>query len=99
MSETRAARLRGRRPEDFPEARKRDAKVLGMLHRSSPGLTRNHLAALVHESPDSVRYALDRLRNRGLVIHVAKGHEGHGYWTTGVSVGTAKETRNDPRPR
>lgn len=78
----------GRRPEDFPEARQRDDAVLRYLDEDRRGLpylrnkaTRNAIAYdLGEDDPRKIKYALHRLRARGLVRHVAKGNEGHGYW-------------------
>jgi predicted MarR family transcription regulator len=78
----------GRRPEHFPEARERDRRVLEYLENDWHGLphmrnkaSRNTIAYDLNEDdPRKIKYALHRLRRRGLVKHVAKGNEGHGYW-------------------
>lgn len=78
----------GRRPEDFPEARQRDDAVLRYLISAAQShysiriqSTRNRIACDLNEDdPRKIRYALHRLRARGLVRHVAEGNEGHGYW-------------------
>ena len=81
----------GRKPEDFPEARKRDRRVLALLRRyADTGLTRNSLAHRTGDSPLKIRYSLNRLRNQGLVEHIRKGREGHGYWAV-----VEKETETD----
>jgi predicted MarR family transcription regulator len=71
----------GRRPEDFPEARARDEKIIDLL-RTYGGMTRNDLATNLYldDRPKLVTYALHRLRLRGLVHHTPKGNEGHGAW-------------------
>lgn len=72
----------GRRSEDFPEARHRDDRVIAHLRRYFPaGATRNVIAIMLGEDDHrKITYALHRLRSRGLVRHVPKGNEGHGYW-------------------
>lgn len=78
----------GRKPEHFPEARERDRRVFEYLandRRGDPHMrnkaTRNTIAYDLNEDdPRKITYALHRLRRRGLVEHVAKGNEGHGYW-------------------
>lgn len=86
----------GRRPEDYPEAVRRDEQVLHLLRtmnrpgREPGGLSRNELSGLTGETRLKVRYSLNRLRRRGLVEHVSKGNEGHGYWAV-----TKKETETD----
>jgi DNA-binding GntR family transcriptional regulator len=86
----------GRRPEDFPEAVRLDEQIVHMLRtmrdpfREPTGLSRNELAALSGADPRRVRYSLNRLRSRGLVVHINKGNEGHGYWAV-----KTKETETD----
>lgn len=72
----------GRRPEEFPEARARDLKILEMLRAEPGGLTRNQLALGLGlaDQPRLVTYALTRLRAARRVGHVREGCEGHGYW-------------------
>lgn len=70
----------GRRPEDFPAARRMDAAVTACLRDRPTGATRNLIAELIGADPHRVTYALHRLRSRGVVEHVARGCEGHGYW-------------------
>lgn len=78
----------GRRPEDFPEARARDRAVLEYVRDDRYGLphlrnkaTRNMIAYdLDEDNPRLISRSLERLKRRGLVRHVAKGNEGHGYW-------------------
>lgn len=78
----------GRRSQDYPEAVARDMRVLTYLKDNArshysirESATRNTIAADLEEAdPRKVTYALHRLRRRGLVRHVAKGNEGHGYW-------------------
>lgn len=79
----------GRRPEDFPDARMRDSLVLAALRRGGR-MSRNTLADRLQEDPKRIRYALNRLRSRGLVVHINKGNEGHGYWAVAT-----KETETD----
>lgn len=73
----------GRRPEDFPEARKRDELIIKLLRAEPGGLTRNQLAMATGDmdNPRRVTYALHRLRMARKVGHVPEGNEGHGYWT------------------
>lgn len=80
MSDTRPRG--GRRPEDFPEAMELDRRVLGALRSIKPetGWTRNDLSRHLGADRRRVRYSLNRLRARGLVVHIPKGNEGHGYW-------------------
>ena len=82
----------GRRPEDFPDARVRDRSVINNLARA--GMTRNQLAVAlgVEHRPQLITYSLHRLRRRGLVAHVAKGCEGHGYWTLTLRAKKERET-------
>ena len=88
----------GRRHEDFPDVVERDESILSWVRHGPrhgmPGHSRNSLAAALSLDPRLVRYALDRLRARGLVEHVPKGNEGHGYWaainTEGDSDGEAR---------
>jgi len=79
----------GRRPEDFPDARMRDVLVLAALRQGGQA-SRNNLADRLGEDPRKIRYALNRLRARGLVVHIKKGNEGHGYWAV-----TKKETETE----
>lgn len=69
----------GRRPEDFPEVRERDARILHVVWLAGP-VSRNYLADLLDLPPRKVSYALHRLRSAGKVRRVAEGNEGHGYW-------------------
>lgn len=68
----------GRRHEDFPDVVERDQTILSHLGRA--GYSRNQLAAIMGLTPRKISYALHRLRSRGLVAHVPRGNEGHGYW-------------------
>lgn len=70
----------GRRSEDFPVARARDAAVLAQLVGRPDGMTRNLIAVLIDERPRLVTRSLYRLADRGLVEHVPVGCEGHGFW-------------------
>lgn len=81
----------GRRPEDFPDVRARDDRIMRYLTTLAdamseaevwdpPGMSRNELVAIMGAEPRKVSYALERLRTRGLVEHVPHGNEGHGYW-------------------
>lgn len=70
----------GRRPEDFPDARRMDDCVISCLRDRPVGATRNLIAELLDVEPRKITYALHRLRSRGLVTHVARGCEGHGFW-------------------
>lgn len=76
----------GRRSEDYPEAVRLDEYVIHMLRtmtqpgREPGGLSRNELAGLAQVDRRKIRYSLNRLRSRGLVRHIPKGNEGHGYW-------------------
>jgi predicted ArsR family transcriptional regulator len=81
----------GRRPEDFPEVRDRDDRILKVLWLAGP-VSRNYLADLLDIEPRMVRYALERLRSRGLAEHIAKGNEGHGYW---AAIKDEKESDHD----
>jgi hypothetical protein len=90
----------GRRPEEFPEARARDRAVLswlgnGPLH-GHPGHTRNSLAAALATDRKLITYSLARLRRRGLVEHVARGCEGHGYWVLTLRGFLVKNERSEP---
>jgi len=86
----------GRRSEDYPDAVRLDESVIHMLRtmtrpgRDPQGLSRNELAGLTGCTRLKIRYSLNRLRARGLVQHVPKGNEGHGYWAVIV-----KETETD----
>lgn len=71
----------GRRPEDYPDVQARDNRIVYLIRKyGRPGISRNELADLAGETRLKVRYSLNRLRRRGLVEHVSKGNEGHGYW-------------------
>jgi hypothetical protein len=87
-----------RRSEDFPEARQRDDLVASLLclaaapgaREDYPGMSRNDLSRATGYGKLKIRYSLNRLRARGLVEHVRKGNEGHGYWAV-----VTKETETD----
>lgn len=70
----------GRRPEDFPDVRARDARILKIL--TSVAMTRNGLANRVGlaDHPRLVTYSLERLRDQGKVEQVRHGNGGRGYW-------------------
>jgi hypothetical protein len=70
----------GRRPEEFPEARMRDRAVILCLGNRPEGATRNLISDLLATDRKLITYSLARLRHLGLVEHVARGCEGHGYW-------------------
>jgi predicted transcriptional regulator len=76
----------GRRSEDYPEAVQLDRVVRQLLlmvkdlDRDPPGLSRNDLSEALQMDRRKIRYSLNRLRARGLVQHIPKGNEGHGYW-------------------
>lgn len=76
----------GRRPEDFPEAMARDDRILKYLRDAAhhwttrESVTRNLIWVDLGIDPRLVSYSLERLRDRGLVEHIPKGNEGHGYW-------------------
>lgn len=70
----------GRRPEEFPDARERDARVLTELRHNPAGLTRNQIALELDQEPRKISYALHRLRSAGKIRRVPRGNEGHGYW-------------------
>jgi hypothetical protein len=70
----------GRRPGDFPDAVFRDYTVIELLRYRPVGATRNLIAELLETEPRKITYSLQRLAARGLVEHVARGCEGHGFW-------------------
>lgn len=70
----------GRRPEEFPAARRTDDAVISCLRNRPVGATRNLISELLDIPHRRVTYALHRLRARGLVEHIARGCEGHGFW-------------------
>lgn len=69
----------GRRAEDYPDVVARDRRVVDLLEEAGP-LDRNSVARALALEPRTISYALERLRERGLVKHVPHGNEGHGYW-------------------
>jgi hypothetical protein len=71
----------GRRREDFPDVRARDARVLAELTRRGRA-TRNEIALAVGRAnaPRLVTYSLERLRAEGDVEQVRQGNGGRGYW-------------------
>lgn len=69
----------GRRPEDFPDVRERDARILEFLTGRGQ-ISRNDLARYLSIPRRKVSYALHRLRSAGKVRRVPQGNEGHGTW-------------------
>jgi hypothetical protein len=100
MTETRRRYGRPRPPQVVT----RDAEALSVLRDAgTAGLSRNEVAGRLGVAPRLASYALHRLRRLGIVRHVPRGNEGHGYWAvsgtksethsgTGTPTGTKSET-------